>query len=164
MDPEQRQAYNADLDRSLQDEDDGYTGELLSRWCANTRMGKNEDPEESRGVFVDEVSCIGCKQCVWCAPATFRMEDEYGRSRVFGHWLDKEDDIQVGGRGGDRGAQPGCAAGTRTCLLTRDDGPRLPAPLLWLRRRPPWTPAPSAASTGWTRPTCPPSSLWCATR
>jgi hypothetical protein len=52
MDPEQRQAYNADLDRSLQDEDDGYTGELLSRWCANTRMGKNEDPEESRGVFV----------------------------------------------------------------------------------------------------------------
>lgn len=34
-------------------------------------------------VCQDEVSCIGCKQCVWCAPATFRMEDTYGRSRVF---------------------------------------------------------------------------------
>lgn len=31
----------------------------------------------------DEVSCIGCKQCVWAAPATFRIEDTYGRSRVF---------------------------------------------------------------------------------
>ena len=29
------------------------------------------------------MTCIGCKQCVWCAPATFRMEPTYGRSRVF---------------------------------------------------------------------------------
>ncbi len=43
----------------------------------------------------DEQTCIGCKQCVWCAPATFRIESDYGRSRVFGQWLDKEDDIQV---------------------------------------------------------------------
>ena len=52
MDPEQRQAYNADLDRALQDEDDGYTGEPLSKWMANTKMGKNSDPEEARAVFV----------------------------------------------------------------------------------------------------------------
>ncbi|KAL4422817.1 hypothetical protein ABPG75_009014 [Micractinium tetrahymenae] len=95
MDPEQRTAYNAELDAALADEDDGYTGEALSKWCANTKMGKNSDPAEDRAVFVDEQTCIGCKQCVWCAPATFRMEDVYGRSRVFGQWLDKEDDIQA---------------------------------------------------------------------
>lgn len=94
-DPEQRSEYNRVLDEALEDETDGYTGQTLSKWMANTRMGKNEDPNESRGVFVDECTCIGCKQCVWCAPATFRMEDDYGRSRVFGQWLDTEDDIQA---------------------------------------------------------------------
>lgn len=36
----------------LQDEDDGYTGEPLSKWLANTKMGKNTDPKETRAVFV----------------------------------------------------------------------------------------------------------------
>lgn len=36
----------------LQDEDDGYTGELLSKWMANKKMGKNTDVNEQRGVFV----------------------------------------------------------------------------------------------------------------
>lgn len=93
--PDQRSAYNQALDEALEDENDGYTGNLLSKWMANTRMGKNEDPNETRAVFVDECTCIGCKQCVWCAPATFRMEDDYGRSRVFGQWLDTEDNIQA---------------------------------------------------------------------
>lgn len=35
-------------------------------------MAKNEDPAENRAVFVDENTCIGCKQCVWHAPACFR--------------------------------------------------------------------------------------------
>eukprot|EP00955_Chlamydomonas_euryale_P028239 297599-Chlamydomonas_euryale.AAC.3 len=58
------------------------------------QMAKNEDPDEDRAVFVDEFSCIGCKMCVWCASATFRMEPEHGRSRVFAQWLDSEDKIQ----------------------------------------------------------------------
>ena len=94
-DPEQRSEYNRMLDEALEDENDGYTGQLLSKWAAGTKMGKNEDPNETRGVFVDECSCIGCKQCVWLAPATFRIEDEWGRSRVFGQWLDTEDDISA---------------------------------------------------------------------
>jgi len=93
--PDQRSVYNQALDEALEDENDGYTGNLLSKWMANTPMGKNEDPNETRAVFVDECTCIGCKQCVWCAPATFRMEDDYGRSRVFGQWLDSEDNIQA---------------------------------------------------------------------
>jgi ferredoxin len=32
---------------------------------------------------VDEITCIGCKNCVWQAPACFRIEPEHGRSRVF---------------------------------------------------------------------------------
>ena len=43
----------------------------------------------------DESACIGCKQCVWCASGVFRMEPEYGRSRVFAQWCDPEDRIQV---------------------------------------------------------------------
>ena len=93
--PEQRREYNQALDEALTDDADGYTGEPLSKWMANTKMGKNTDAAENRGVFVDEMTCIGCKQCVWAAPATFRMEDAYGRSRVFAQWLDKEDDIQA---------------------------------------------------------------------
>lgn len=95
MDEEQRRLYNAALDEALEDEGDGFDpGKTLSKWMANTKMGKNADPAEDRAVFVDEISCIGCKQCVWCAPATFRIEDEYGRSRVFGQWLDEEDKLQ----------------------------------------------------------------------
>lgn len=38
---------------------------------------------------------IGCKQCVWCASATFRIEPEHGRSRVYAQWLDDEEKIQT---------------------------------------------------------------------
>lgn len=58
-DAERRREYNRALDEALSDEDDGYTGEIMSHWCANTSMGKNTDPNESRGVFVDELTCIG---------------------------------------------------------------------------------------------------------
>lgn len=74
-----------------------HAGEALSKWAPTLvpKMSKHEDPAESRAVFVDESTCIGCKNCVWCAPATFRMEDEHGRSRVFGQWLNNEEDIQT---------------------------------------------------------------------
>ena len=94
-DPLQRREYNQALDQALIDESDGYTGEALSKWCANGPMGKNTDAAETRAVFVDELTCIGCKQCVWCAPATFRIEDAHGRSRVFAQWVDTEDNIQA---------------------------------------------------------------------
>ncbi|GFH17228.1 uncharacterized protein HaLaN_13814 [Haematococcus lacustris] len=72
------------------------TGKPLSKWMPELRpaMAKHKDPHESRAVFVDEFSCIGCKQCVWHASATFRMEPEHGRSRVFAQWLDDEEHLQ----------------------------------------------------------------------
>jgi ferredoxin len=36
-----------------------------------------------KGVYVDEVICIGCKNCVHVASNTFYLEPEYGRARVF---------------------------------------------------------------------------------
>lgn len=111
-------------------------GEILSKWIPTLQphKAKNEDPAETRAVFVvrgregcmpraftpapsvrgvrmpapsrikpsalcvcvsmrgnpssvhpsqDELSCIGCKMCVWCASATFRIDPEHGRSRAF---------------------------------------------------------------------------------
>ncbi|KAG1661532.1 hypothetical protein FOA52_000042 [Chlamydomonas sp. UWO 241] len=95
-DPNERSAFNAKLEQALVDFEDDYTGKPLSKWMPSIspRMAKNEDPIENRAVFVDEVTCIGCKMCVWAASATFRMEDTNGRSRVFAQWLDTEDKIQ----------------------------------------------------------------------
>eukprot|EP00892_Ulva_mutabilis_P009004 jgi/Ulvmu1/6476/UM003_0107.1 len=92
-----RRAYDKQLEVALKDQEDGYTGKELSKWAPTRAPGnaKHEDPAETRAVFVDENSCIGCKNCVWCAAATFRIEPHHGRSRVFGQWLNTEDEIQT---------------------------------------------------------------------
>ncbi len=36
-----------------------------------------------KGVYVDEMTCIGCKHCSHVAPNAFYIEDDYGRSRVY---------------------------------------------------------------------------------
>lgn len=35
-----------------------------------------------QGVYVDEITCIGCKHCAHVARNTFYIEPDYGRSRV----------------------------------------------------------------------------------
>ncbi len=47
-----------------------------------------------KGVYVDEVTCIGCKHCAHVARNTFFIEPEYGRSRVIRQDGDAEDVIQ----------------------------------------------------------------------
>lgn len=47
-----------------------------------------------RGVYVDEVTCIGCKHCAHVARNTFYIEADYGRSRVYNQDGDPEDVIQ----------------------------------------------------------------------
>ena len=46
-------------------------------------LDDDDEPFFQRFVFVDESSCIGCTMCAGTAPATFFMEDDYGRARVF---------------------------------------------------------------------------------
>lgn len=47
-----------------------------------------------KGVYVDEVTCIGCKHCAHVARNTFYIEPDYGRSRVIRQDGDSEDVIQ----------------------------------------------------------------------
>ena len=44
-----------------------------------------------RGVYVDEVICIGCKHCAHVARNTFYIEPDYGRSRVIRQDGDSEE-------------------------------------------------------------------------
>jgi ferredoxin len=96
MDADARAAYNARLEAALTAASDSYSGKPLSKWIPTLKpkFARNEDPAESRAVFVDEITCIGCKQCVWHAPATFRIEPEHGRSRVYAQWLEDEPRLQ----------------------------------------------------------------------
>ncbi len=47
-----------------------------------------------KGVYVDELTCIGCKHCSHVARNTFYIEPDYGRSRVVRQDGDREDLIQ----------------------------------------------------------------------
>lgn len=47
-----------------------------------------------KGVYVDEVTCIGCKHCAHVARNTFYIEPDYGRSRVVRQDGDSEEIIQ----------------------------------------------------------------------
>jgi ferredoxin len=46
------------------------------------------------GVYVDEITCIGCKHCAHVARNTFYIEPDYGRSRVYRQDGDSEEIIQ----------------------------------------------------------------------
>lgn len=47
-----------------------------------------------KGVYVDELTCIGCKHCAHVARNTFYIEPDYGRSRVVRQDGDGEELIQ----------------------------------------------------------------------
>ncbi|NDJ21516.1 ferredoxin [Nostoc sp. B(2019)] len=47
-----------------------------------------------KGVYVDEITCIGCKHCAHVARNTFYIEPDYGRSRVVRQDGDAEEIIQ----------------------------------------------------------------------
>ncbi|OUL37486.1 ferredoxin [Nostoc sp. T09] len=47
-----------------------------------------------KGVYVDEIICIGCKHCAHVARNTFYIEPDYGRSRVVRQDGDAEEVIQ----------------------------------------------------------------------
>lgn len=50
--------------------------------------------DRQKGVYVDEITCIGCKHCAHVAPNTFFIEASYGRSRVFNQDGDTEAIVQ----------------------------------------------------------------------
>lgn len=50
-----------------------------------------KDKEEKKFVYVNEQDCIGCYQCHNAAPATFFMEPDFGRARVYRQEADSEE-------------------------------------------------------------------------
>lgn len=69
-------------------------GELRSQ---NSRSGLEPELgglERQKGVYVDEVTCIGCKHCAHVARNTFYIEEDHGRSRVYRQNGDSEELIQ----------------------------------------------------------------------
>lgn len=92
-----RSLYDVDLRETLWEEEQGFRNEARSEWVPHTapESAKNEDPEESRALFVDEIRCIGCKKCAWLAPSTFVIEADHGRARAVRQWADTEDDMKA---------------------------------------------------------------------
>jgi len=45
-------------------------------------------------VFVDEFTCIGCRNCCNVCPKTFDIEDDWGRARVMKQGVDVQDKLQ----------------------------------------------------------------------
>jgi len=79
--------------RSNRDERPEFTGRPYSRslW--------NRVPTEDRGekwagqqfVFVDEWTCIACRNCCEVAPQTFCIDADAGRARVYSQWGNSEE-------------------------------------------------------------------------
>lgn len=76
-DPEKRAVY---------DDIAGFSSESINPF--------NDDSYVKDKVFVDEFTCIGCKNCCNVCSKTFDIEDEYGRSRVMAQGADPEATIQ----------------------------------------------------------------------
>ncbi|MBF2057805.1 MAG: ferredoxin [Cyanobacterium sp. T60_A2020_053] len=82
----------------FEDENRDFAPELGGIWRDNPERTGFE-PElggevRQKGVYVDEVSCIGCKNCVHVASNTFYIEDDHGRSRVYNQNGDTEEIVQ----------------------------------------------------------------------
>jgi ferredoxin len=72
--------------------------ELGGLWRNSSERSGNE-PElggiiRQKGVYVDELTCIGCRFCAHVARNTFYIEPDYGRSRVVRQDGDSEDTVQ----------------------------------------------------------------------
>ncbi len=71
----------------------------LGGWLRDDGERTGLEPElggsqRQTGVYVDELTCIGCKHCAHVARNTFFIEPDYGRSRVVRQDGDSEDLVQ----------------------------------------------------------------------
>jgi ferredoxin len=75
--------FEPELGGYLRDAEDrsGFEPELGGVW-------------RQKGVYVDEMTCIGCLHCAHTARNTFFIEPDYGRARVVRQDGDLEDTIQ----------------------------------------------------------------------
>lgn len=114
-DPEKRSAYDASLHIDPHVEDDDDDGPTWP-WTAKERRGEKviykgrprsrslweRVPDEDRGdrweqqkfLFIDELKCISCWNCVECAPKSICMDADHVRARVYAQWGNSKDDLE----------------------------------------------------------------------
>lgn len=72
--------------RAIYDEVAGFSEESINPFM---------DPSFPRDqVFVDEYTCIGCRNCTNVAPSSFAIEEDFGRARVYRQGADTEEKLQ----------------------------------------------------------------------
>lgn len=73
-----------------------YHGRPRSRSLYNRvpQEERGEKWEEQKFLFVDELKCISCWNCVSCAPKSICMDADHIRARVFAQWGNSEDDLE----------------------------------------------------------------------
>ncbi|MBW4687087.1 MAG: ferredoxin [Komarekiella atlantica HA4396-MV6] len=91
----------ADFLPSPEEQEDNRSGlePELGGFLRNSPERSGFEPElggilRQKGVYVDEITCIGCKHCAHVARNTFYIEPDYGRSRVIRQDGDAEEIIQ----------------------------------------------------------------------
>ncbi len=91
----------SNLPPSLKEEEDNRSGlePELGSFLRDLSERSGLEPElgglvRQKGVYVDEITCIGCKHCAHVARNTFFIEEDYGRSRVIRQDGDSEEIIQ----------------------------------------------------------------------
>jgi ferredoxin len=91
----------ADFLPSPEEQEDNRSGlePELGGFLRDTPERSGLEPElggllRQNGVYVDEITCIGCKHCAHVARNTFYIEPDYGRSRVVRQDGDAEEIIQ----------------------------------------------------------------------
>ncbi|GAB4240043.1 MAG: ferredoxin [Elainellaceae cyanobacterium] len=83
--------FDSDSPTGLEPELGGFLRDAPERTGLEPELG---GVVRQRGVYVDEVTCIGCKHCAHVARNTFYIEPDYGRSRVIRQDGDPEEVIQ----------------------------------------------------------------------
>ncbi|CAE7240578.1 DJC76 [Symbiodinium natans] len=68
-----------------------YNGRPLSRSLYHKVEDKGPKHDEEKFVFVDEWTCIACRNCCDVAPKTFCIDADAGRARVFAQWGNGEE-------------------------------------------------------------------------
>jgi ferredoxin len=86
---------------SLEEQEDNRSGlePELGGFLRDAPERSGLEPElggmlRQKGVYVDEITCIGCKHCAFVARNTFYIEPDYGRSRAMRQDGDPEEVIQ----------------------------------------------------------------------
>lgn len=91
----------SDFSPSLEEQEDNRSGlePELGGFLRDSPERSGLEPElggmlRQKGVYVDEITCIGCKHCAFVARNTFYIEPDYGRSRVMRQDGDPEEVVQ----------------------------------------------------------------------